>query len=649
MSGNLPICREGRGKDLPQIPFSCSTVRMPSSAGKNGKVAPENQNGSQNGLPAKNFEKEKEKSKFGQFIFDFIFPGKLFPCLKPRKSIEGEPLPPRTCDELFRYEADNAKGDENAPTLCFGRFRGYLSFDTGSDSHYYWLMVINFAVMYNLVLVIGRSIFWELENKFPIGWIVMDYSCDFIYLVDMFIRMHEGYLDQGIMMKDSKMLRANYRQARISKIDLLSIFPTDLAFLIFDGSCYEEMPCLVIVRINRVLRIDRMFEFFDKTESRTSFPNTFRITKVIIYILLLIHINACIFFAVSFTVGFGTDTFVYQGNPALLTQYMYCFYWSTLTLTTIGETPQPVQPLEYLFVTADFLSGILIFASIVGNIGTMITNMNAARAEFQNRMDAIKQYMVFRKVGDILENRVINWFDYLWANKASMDEENVMNMMPGKLRIEMKMHVHLGTLQKVKIFQDCEKGLLQDLVMKLKLQVFSPGDYVCRKGDVGKEMFIIKRGKLDVVAPDGIKVFVTLGEGVVFGELSIMNIPGSKMGNRRTANVRSVGYSDLFSLSKDDLWDAMEEYPEAKRALLEKGRQILLKDNMIDEEKAKAEAAAHETPVETLTRLEEKLREISEGMLAMMAGYVNFQATIKQKTTELEEKLSLRKRDEENK
>jgi hypothetical protein len=30
-------------------------------------------------------------------------------------------------------------------------------------------------------------------------------------------------------------------------------------------------------------------------------------------------------------------------------------------------------------------------------------------------------------------------------------------------------------------------------------------------------------------------------------------------------------------LSKDDLWEALTEYPEAKRNLLEKGRQILLK------------------------------------------------------------------------
>ena len=37
--------------------------------------------------------------------------------------------------------------------------------------------------------------------------------------------------------------------------------------------------------------------------------------------------------------------------------YVYSFYWSMLTLTTLGETPQPVQNSEYLFVTFDFLVG----------------------------------------------------------------------------------------------------------------------------------------------------------------------------------------------------------------------------------------------------------------------------------------------------
>ena len=172
------------------------------------------------------------------------------------------------------------------------------------------------------------------------------------------------------------------------------------------------------------------------------------------------------------------------------------------------------------------------------------------------------------------------------------------------------MSVHLDTLKKVRIFQECERGLLTELVLKLKLEVFSPGDYVCRKGDVGREMYIIKSGKLDVVSPDGTKVFVTLGEGVVFGELSILNVPGSKMGNRRTANVRSKGYSNLFSLHKDDLWAALNEYPDAKKLLLEIGKEILAKDNMIDEEKAKREEAAQLSLEQKVVRLKEQIKGI---------------------------------------
>lgn len=168
-------------------------------------------------------------------------------------------------------------------------------------------------------------------------------------------------------------------------------------------------------------------------------------------ILVLIHWNACFYFAISYVIGFGTDNWVYNTkgpkNSTLTRQYIYSFYWSTLTLTTIGnfpfperrrkeirryydfkkenffffvvagETPQPENDAEYLFVVADFLAGVLIFATIVGNIGSMISNMNLARVDFQNRMDGVKQYMTFRKVSKDLEARVIRWFAYTWANK----------------------------------------------------------------------------------------------------------------------------------------------------------------------------------------------------------------------------------------
>ncbi|CAD5124725.1 DgyrCDS12995 [Dimorphilus gyrociliatus] len=389
-----------------------------------------------------------------------------------------------------------------------------------------------------------------------------------------------------------------------------------------------------------------MLEFFDRTETRTNYPNTFRITNLILYTLIIIHWNACFFFQVSAWIGFGSDDWVYfsinetlyPDNASLSRMYIYSFYWSTLTLTTIGETPRPERDVEYVFVVLEFLIGVLIFATIVGNVGSMISNMNASKAEFQQRMDGVKQYMEFRRVSKDLESRVIKWFDYLWTEKQSVDEQQILAALPEKLRAEIAMHVHLDTLKRVAIFQDCEPGLLVELVLKLKLSVFSPGDYICRKGDIGKEMYIVKRGKLSVVGDDGKTVFVTLSDGSVFGEISILNIAGNKTGNRRTANVRSIGYSDLFVLSKDDLWDALTEYPEGKKVLMERGKQILMKDNLIDEEAARKAEQEQESVDLKVDRILTDLDNLQTRFARLMAEFQSTQSKLKQRVTKLEKK-----------
>uniref|UniRef100_A0A914YBR3 Cyclic nucleotide-binding domain-containing protein n=1 Tax=Panagrolaimus superbus TaxID=310955 RepID=A0A914YBR3_9BILA len=261
--------------------------------------------------------------------------------------------------------------------------------------------------------------------------------------------------------------------------------------------------------------------------------------------------------------------------------------------------------------------------------------MSAARTDFQTRVDSIKQYMDLRKVNKHLEVRVIKWFDYLWANKQSLADQQALSVLPDKLQAEIAMHVHFETLRKVRIFQDCEAGLLAELVLKLKLQVFSPGDYVCRKGDIGREMYIVKRGRLEVVADDGITTFATLQEGSVFGELSILNIAGSKQGNRRSANIRSVGYADLFALSKNDLWEALREYPEARHMLIQKGRELLRKDNLLDE------SAPHEnkTAEELALELQQQLTVVQTRMAKLLAEQTNQNIKLQHRIEYLEARL----------
>ncbi|XP_028998796.1 cyclic nucleotide-gated channel rod photoreceptor subunit alpha [Betta splendens] len=508
--------------------------------------------------------------------------------------------------------------------------------DPAGNTYYHWLLIITVPVMYNWTLIIARACFEELQTDYLVMWFVVDLVSDLIYLMDMFFRTRTGFLEQGLLVKDEHRLRQRYINSFQFKLDLASIVPTDLLYVVC-GVSYPE------IRLNKLLRFNRMLEFFQRTETRTNYPNALRISNLVMYIVIIIHWNACLYYSFSKAIGFGADRFVYPdpSDPEfgrLVRKYAYSMYWSTLTLTTIGETPPPVENSEYFFVVIDFLVGVLIFATIVGNVGSMITNMNAARADFQARIDAIKQYMSFRKVTKDLEKRVIKWFDFLWTNKKAVDEREVLKYLPDKLRAEIAINVHLDTLKKVRIFADCEAGLLVELVLKLQPQVYSPGDYICKKGDIGREMYIIKEGKLAVVADDGVRQFVVLSDGSYFGEISILAIKGSKAGNRRTANIRSIGYSDLFCLSKDDLMEALKEYPDAKALLEEKGRQILMKDGLLDLELA-AQGPDPKEMEEKVERMTSTLDILQARYARLLAEHEATHSKLKYRVTRLERKL----------
>lgn len=101
---------------------------------------------------------------------------------------------------------------------------------------------------------------------------------------------------------------------------------------------------------------------------------------------------------------------------------------------------------------------------------------------FSAKLDAVKTYMRMRRVPEHLTVKVIRWFDYLWLTQKSSDEERSVGCLPDKLKAEIAIHVHLDTLKRVEIFQNTEAGFLCELVLRLRPVLFSPGDYICRKG-----------------------------------------------------------------------------------------------------------------------------------------------------------------------
>ena len=75
-----------------------------------------------------------------------------------------------------------------------------------------------------------------------------------------------------------------------------------------------------------------------------------------------------------------------------------------------------------------------------------------------------------------------------------MDEDAMLHLMPERLHRDVAIDMHFEILKSVKLFDGCDEQLLIDLVLNLKPILFLPGQFVCKKGEVGKEMYIVSSG-----------------------------------------------------------------------------------------------------------------------------------------------------------
>ncbi|KAI6182302.1 Tax-2 [Aphelenchoides bicaudatus] len=450
--------------------------------------------------------------------------------------------------------------------------------DPFSKTYTGWLCFVVAAFLYNAFAIPLRSSYPYQTEANVAYWMLCDYVSDFIYIVDLlFVKPRLTFMRGGITVKNNKEMRKHYLMSTLFKLDIISLLPMDLAY-VFHWAC----GCLASGSSSK--------------DSSFSNPYIVRITKTFSYMIYIIHCNSCVYYMLSAWQAFGQIAYRYreqwylnkwvynnQGNA-----YIRCFYFTSAVATSTGNNPAPTNVIEYVYMTFSWMMGVFVFALLLGQIRDIVSNANKNNEEFRSTMDKALGECKRLELPNHLTERVRSWFLYTWDQQKTLDEKKLVERLPLKLQTDLALSVHYKTLSKVQLFQDADRALLRDLVLKLQPVIFLPGDLVCRKGDVGKEMYIVNQGILEVVGGENnTQVFATLVEGSVFGEISLLAIGGN---NRRTANIRSKGYSTLFVLSKEDLNEVIRDYPDAQQLLKRKARKMLKKDenkNEVDPKKAR--------------------------------------------------------------
>ncbi|XP_072183384.1 cyclic nucleotide-gated channel beta-3 [Excalfactoria chinensis] len=489
------------------------------------------------------------------------------------------PPPPKEEKKEEKKEEAEAKPEEDhyCDMLCckfkkppLKKYISYLklpdSIDSYTDRRYVaWLMLVTVAYNWNCWFIPLRFVFPYQTPSNTIYWLAIDIICDICYLCDLLVfQPRVQFLRGGDIISDKVEMKKFYHSTIKFRLDLISVLPFDVLYFFFGFN-----PAF---RVNRMLKHNTFFEFNDRLEAILDKAYIYRVIRTTGYLLFILHINACLYYWASDYEGLGSTRWVYDGQGNM---YLRCYYWAVRTLITIGGLPEPQTLFEIVFQLLNFFLGVFVFSSLIGQMRDVIGAATAGQNYYRSCMDNTVSYMNTYSIPKLVQNRVRTWYEYTWDSQGMLDESELLEQMPTKMQLAIAIDVNFAIVNKVDLFKGCDTQMIYDMLLRLKSIVYLPGDFVCKKGEIGREMYIIKQGEVQVLGgPDGTKVLVTLRAGAVFGEISLLAAGG---GNRRTANVVAHGFANLFILDKKTLNEILVHYPDSEKLLMKKAK-VLLKE-----------------------------------------------------------------------
>ena len=166
-----------------------------------------------------------------------------------------------------------------------------------------------------------------------------------------------------------------------------------------------------------------------------------------------------------------------------------------------------------------------------------------------------------------LKHTLREYFMHFQAAMVTFNERSLLEQLSPHLQAKVTNLANAGLIRQVPFFQGQEDRCITAVMLALKPNLFVPDEMICYMGELGTDVYILKSGEVQVFVhrPDGkgVKEIARLRKGNFFGEMAVVNGEGA----RRMANVKSVAYSIIYSMSNKDLLPVMDKFGSLKIAI----------------------------------------------------------------------------------
>ncbi|EGR34768.1 hypothetical protein IMG5_002400 [Ichthyophthirius multifiliis] len=284
--------------------------------------------------------------------------------------------------------------------------------------------IINFLNLLSLIqLFFIFTIKVSLQTtKFISSYNIQIYISIFFVILNSLMNLNTGFYQKGIVCKERYQILQYYKSQYLFK-DLL--FLLSVVFLSMESQNAQLkninnwfqliLIFILLIKLQDFNQIINKFEQIFLLKQKTQ--NIISLMKLFSFIIFFLHLICCLWLYVSFlNPNMNWLSKLQIQDQEWHVKYIYSFYFSTTTLTTVGFgdiQPSNIQEATCCVFIMLFCCGT--YGFILNQVGSILQEFNQDEKQMKLKFDNINQYMSKKNISNSLKNEIREYLEYVWT------------------------------------------------------------------------------------------------------------------------------------------------------------------------------------------------------------------------------------------
>lgn len=430
-----------------------------------------------------------------------------------------------------------------------------------------WWNVLQVAIcVYIAASVPYRIGFWFNQTTYSLStmsrYLVIDYIFDIMLAVDVFLMIRRSRSKKYV----NDAMAVTYSAPK-TIMCLVSLVPMDLVALAAGGSLQTWSWC----RLNKLLRVFQAAELMSSVSIQHRWLSSSavkRLVSILSLLLFLAHLYGCIWFLLARTSregpnwvtkdeenaqGTGSiEHYGFDADPCML--YLRSFYFGITTLSTVGYGDIfPTNIPETLFALLAMVTGAALYASVLANMTSLISNLDIASTIFHQKVSDLKDFVEENQMSlhhDVRE-KIHNYAKFMWERQKSLTPYGITSTLPGPLREQMLRMVIIDFLQGVPPMRKLGNVVRKLICGTFHIRLYAPDEVIYKQGTKAEACYVLAKG---IVSQNSDNRITYLKEGC-FGFRECINIEP-----RVSTAVVDEEFAEIYKASYTDIKNIIDMY-----------------------------------------------------------------------------------------